>query len=282
MIFMTGNIDGNPVAHFGRQVQKERIRRGWTLRDLAERSGIAAPHLSRIENGRRPPTENVAMAVDVAFPERNGWFLEFYDESRSWAAAGFRDWREYEDRATKLCIWSPSIVHGLSQTKPYAGALIAAMPKLPPDAASTRLASRMERQQRVLTRADPPEAWFVVDELSLYREVGSAEVMADQMRKLSEVAAMPNVTMQVLPAVAHCAHASAFIIADNAAAYAEHVAGGYVFTDDLTLADLTVRFDTLRSECYRASDTAALLERLEETWRTGGSRVIRTATAGTA
>jgi transcriptional regulator with XRE-family HTH domain len=275
---MAGTNGGNPVTHFGKQVQKERLRRGWSLRELAQRSGIAAPHLSRIENGRRPPTENVAMAMDATFPERNGWFLEFYDESRSWAAAGFRDWREHEDRAARLCVWQPGIIDGLLQTEDYARALIAAVPRVPAETASMRLEQRMDRQRRVLARDDPPEAWFVIDELSLFREVGGAQVMAGQMRRLREVAAMQTVTVQVLPAVAHCANASNLIIAGDAA-YCEHMGGGYVFTDDDTIAGLAVRFDALRSECYRASDTAALLERLERTWTTGGSRVIRTATA---
>ena len=55
---------------------------------------------------------------------------------------------------------------------------------------------RMERQRRVLYRADPPEAWFIVDEHSLFRHVGSPRVMAAQMRHLAEVAGMPNVTVQ--------------------------------------------------------------------------------------
>jgi hypothetical protein len=84
-----------------------------------------------------------------------------------------------------------------------------------------------------------PEAWFVIDELSLFREVGSAEVMAGQMRRIREVAAMRTVTMQVLPAVAHCANASNLIIADGAG-YTEHVVSGYVFTDDETVAALAV------------------------------------------
>jgi hypothetical protein len=45
---------------------------------------------------------------------------------------------------------------------------------------------------------------------------------------------MPLVTLQVLPGVAHNANASGFIVADDAAAYAEHVVGGYVFTDEQT------------------------------------------------
>jgi transcriptional regulator with XRE-family HTH domain len=283
MTFMAGTNGGNPVTHFGKQVQKERLRRGWSLRELAKHSGIAAPHLSRIENGRRPPTENVAIAMDATFPERNGWFLEFYDESKSWAAAGFRDWREHEDRAVRLCVWQPGIIDGLLQTEDYARALLETLPGVTAEVLERRLQSRMERQHRVLLRDDdPPRAWFVTDELSLLREVGSAAIMAGQVRRLAEVAAMPTVTLQVLPAVAHCANASNLIIAGDAAAYCEHMGGGYVFTDDESIAELAVRFDTLRSESYRASDTVALLERLEKTWTTGGSRVIRTPTAGLA
>jgi hypothetical protein len=58
--------------------------------------------------------------MDAAFPERQGWFLEYYDESRSWAAPGFRDWAEYENKAVRLHAWSPGQVHGLLQTEGYA------------------------------------------------------------------------------------------------------------------------------------------------------------------
>jgi hypothetical protein len=75
--------------------------------------------------------------------------------------------------------------------------------------------------------------------------------MAAQMRQLSAIAVMPTVTMQVLPAVAHPANASGFVIADDEAAYAEHVAGGYVFTDEQTVSAIMVRFDSLRAESYR-------------------------------
>lgn len=280
---MTVNNDGNPATHFGRQMKKERLARGWSLREFSARTGVNIGHASRIENGKRPPTEKVATACDAVFPERRGWFLEYYLELRGWSEvpAAFKDWAELEDKAASLSVWMPGIAHGLLQTEDYARALIAAVPRVTAETASARLAQRMELQRRVLLRDDPPSAWFIIDELCLYREVGSAGVMAAQMLRLREVAAMQTVTMQVLPAVAHCANASEFIIADGAA-YAEHVAGGYVFTDDETVTALAVRFDTLRGECYRVSDTAALLERLEGTWATGGSRVIRTAPAGPA
>jgi hypothetical protein len=74
---------------------------------------------------------------------------------------------------------------------------------------------------------------LVVDELSLYRCVGSPEIMAEQCTHLASGARRPNVTMQVLSAVAHPAGASGFIVTDNAA-YAEHVAGGFTYTDEET------------------------------------------------
>jgi len=168
------------------------------------------------------------------------------------------------------------------QTEDYAKALIAVEPRVTPESAVIRLEQRMERQRRLFGRDEPPSAWFIIDELCLYREVGSAAIMAAQVRRLREVAALPTITLQVLPGVEHCANASAFILADNSAAYVEHLVSGYVFTDGDTVTDLAEKFDSLRSECYRASDTAALLEKVEGTWKTGGSRVIRAATAVTA
>jgi hypothetical protein len=277
---MAGNGDGNPVTHFGRQVRKERLARGWSLQELAQRTGIVAPHLSRIENGRRPPTENVAIAMDAAFPERNGWFLEFYDESRSWAPAGFRDWPEHEDTTPVLRAWSPSVLHGLLQTEGYARGLLQTSPGAGLEVIDGRLRSRMDRQRRVLLRDDPPQAWFIIDEHSLYRCVGSPEIMADQMRHLAEVAAMPSVTVQVLPAVGHPAGASGFIVTDRAA-YAEHVAGGFVYTDEETVSSLVRLFDTLRGESCRVSDSLRTIERLGETW-TGESPPTPTLTAETA
>lgn len=280
---MAGNND-NPAAHFGRQMQKARKERGWTLRDLARETGINLGHLSRIETGRRPPTERIALACDAVFPERNGWFLEYYEDLRGWSEvpAAFRDWSEEEGKAATLRVWQPGILDGLLQTEDYARALIQRVPGTTPQLAAGRLAARMERQRRVLLREDPPRALFIVDELSLYRRVGSAEIMAGQLAHLTEVAALPHVTLQVMPAVDHCANASGIVIADERAAYAEHMAVGYVFTDGPTVSALSLRLDTLRGECYRVSETTALLERMYELWSTGASPLTATVTGDSA
>jgi len=280
-INMAGNSGGNPVSHFGRQVRKERLARGWSLEELARRTGVAAGHWSRIENGRRPPTELTAARCDEVFPERRGYFSEYYDESRSWMPPGFRDWSEIENKASTLRDWTPSIITGLLQTEAYARALLETSLGVTAEAVATRLANRMARHQGVLLRDDPPRASFVVDEFALLRLVGSPEIMAGQMRHLAIIAAMPNATVQILPAIAHPANASGFAVTDDAA-LCEHVRGAYVFTDDQTVSSLLMTFDRLRGECYRVSESVAMINRTESIWATGASPLTATPTAATA
>lgn len=244
--------------------------------------GIDAGHLSRVENGKRPPTEAIALACDDVFPERRGWFMDWYTESREWSEipVSFRSWQEYEDKAGRLYVWSPGIVHGLLQTEDYARALLATMPKASDEVITTRLAARMDRQGRTIGRSDPPGSWFIVDELSLYRLVGETGVMAAQLRRLLDVAAKPGVTVQVLPAVAHPATAGELIITDDAA-YVENLVGGAVLTGE-TVSSLMTVFDSLRGECYRVSESLALIERLAEAWESGASPLTAARTAEAA
>lgn len=282
IVGMAGNNNGSPATYFGRQLRKERVVRGWSVHEFANRSGISAGHTSRIENGLRPPTAAIAIACDTVFPERKGWFGEYYEESKSWVPAGFRSWAEYEDKATRLSVWYPGIVDGLLQAEGYARAVLSVSPGVNAEIVTARLTNRMERQKRVLMRDDdPPAAWFLVDELALYRLVGSAEVMASQLRHLAEVAAMPRITLTVMPAVIHPGTESGFMIADQAA-YAENVGGGYVFTDEQTVSRITTRFDSMRAESYRASESLAVIERLGELWASGVHPLTQGPTAGNA
>jgi Domain of unknown function (DUF397) len=42
---------------------------------------------------------------------------------------------------------------------------------------------------------------------------------------------------------------------------AEHMAGGFTYTDDETVSAPAMRFDSLRGECHRVSESAVLIER---------------------
>ena len=178
---MTAKSINLAATHFGRQMRKERLAHGWTLRDLSARTGIEFTTLSRIENGKRLPNEKTAKACDAVFPERRGWFLEYYEESKQWTPPGFRNWTEYEDTATTIRAWSPGVFHGLLQTEDYARALLETSLGVTDEMVAVRLGARMARQRRVLARDRPPLSFFVIDELSLLREVGPPDVMAAQM-----------------------------------------------------------------------------------------------------
>ncbi len=69
---MTTNSD--PAAYFGRQVRKARTARGWSLHDFGQMIAYHPAAISRVENGKRPPTASFADQCDRVFPERDGWF----------------------------------------------------------------------------------------------------------------------------------------------------------------------------------------------------------------
>jgi hypothetical protein len=234
--------------------------------------------ISRIENGKRPPTESFAGQCDRVFPGRNGWFTEFFEESRGWLAlpAWLRDWASHEQGTRVLRDWCPSIVTGLLQTEDYAQAVIETGPCITEDEISARVAARMGRQQRALMRDDPPAAWFLLDYFALLRRVGTPEVMAGQMRHLTAVARLPHVTIQVVPGAAHAGMLGGFTVTDKAA-YAESVARGQVFEDDETVNALSLRFDTLRGSACRVADSTSLTEQAADLW-TGASRAIARTT----
>ena len=284
IICMDGPTGTNGVAgHFSRELRRTRTARGWSIAEVARRTGLNPAHLSRIELGRRPPTDKIATALDKVFPEKQGWFLSWHSESRTWPEipATFRSWPDYEDRAATLRIWTPGIVDGLAQTEDYARALMATEPGIDTATRDNRVRVRMERQRRFWERRPAVMTTIIVDVLSLYRQVGSAEVMTVQLRRLLDIAAMPAVTLQVMRAVEHPVNNSGIMIADSAA-WCEHAAAGYVFTDVETVRRLALRFDTLRAESYRASESTALIRRLTDTWATGVSPLTATLAEGSA
>jgi hypothetical protein len=270
-------------AHFGNQVRKERLARGWSLRQFAAESGIDLSTASMIENGKLAPNRRIAEACDRVFPNREGWFAEYFQDSQSWIMPGLRSWAEHENGATRLDIWCPSALHGLLQIPDYARVMLSLLPGVTNEQVNARLDRRMARREHMIERKnDPPVVTCIVDHDSLYRLVGSPEIMAAQMRKLLEIGSLGHVTVQILPAVAHPATASELIIADNRAAYVEHLAAGAVYIERERVSALEQVFATIRAESYRASESAAVIREAEQLWTseaTGESQVTAVPTA---
>jgi Domain of unknown function (DUF5753) len=119
--------------------------------------------------------------------------------------------------------------------------------------------------------------WFLVDEAALRRCVGSPEIISAQLAHLSGVARLPNVTIQVVPNTEHAGLLGGFAIAERAA-YVETAVADQVFEDSEIIAGLLTRFDTLRNEALRKSESLRLVERICEEWKAPGARAATQAT----
>ena len=94
---------------------------------------------------------------------------------------------------------------------------------------------------------------------------------------LAGLARLPNVTIQVVPSTAHAGLLGGFALTERVA-YVETAVAGQVFEDREIIDDLLIRFDTLRNEALRKSETLNLIERMCEEWKASGARAATQAT----
>ena len=164
---------------------------------------------------------------------------------------------QYEANAAVIRQVHPLIVPGLLQVEEYSRAVLEAYPRSPNDVDKI-VDSRKERQE-LLERPEPPEAFFVLDEGVLRREVGGARVMARQIDHLVRMAQRPRVTIQVIPfaAGAHSALAGPFVHLEFPAEndpdviFVENALGDTLFRDD---EEITARY---REQFWALEDVAA-------------------------
>jgi Domain of unknown function (DUF5753)/Helix-turn-helix domain len=124
-----------------------------------------------------------------------GWWSKYGDVLADW----FEAYLGLEGAASVIRTFELQFVHGLFQTEAYARAVTLLGHKgSPAEEIDRRVSLRLKRQD-LLTGPEPPKVWSVVDEAALRRPVGGRAVMRAQLNRLTEVAALPQVTIQVVP-----------------------------------------------------------------------------------
>lgn len=104
-----------------------------------------------------------------------------------------------EQSAQVIRSYDAQLVPALLQSADYARAEIELTHRgAAPRDISRRVELRLRRQQ-VLHRSRPVQFWAVIDEAALRRAVGGPDVMRAQLTLLSELAALPHITVQILP-----------------------------------------------------------------------------------
>jgi transcriptional regulator with XRE-family HTH domain len=264
----------SPMHFFGSEVRRAREAAGMSQTGLGDLVPCDKATVSRIEAGLTQPDEAFARACDAAFPQMGGWFGRFYSDSRNWTEAfppSFRPFATCEAEAVALRWFEHSLVPGLLQIEDYARAVLEKHPNTSSLQVDERLSARLARQA-VLDREDPPLFWVLLDETVLHREVGGPKTMHDQLLHVADMAKRPNVTIQVLSRVgAHPGLLGAFGIAEmsdrHSIVYLETAADGETMEDPGTVAEVGVKFDALRTEAFKGTESLALIESMAEEWK---------------
>ncbi|MGH3763359.1 helix-turn-helix domain-containing protein [Actinophytocola sp.] len=248
-----------------------------TIDEVGEKLECSASKISRIETGHVGVTpRDVRDMLEVYGIEddkrealvqlsrearKKGWW-HAYNEVFTGAFVGL------ESDAASLHTHQALLVPGLLQTEGYTRAVIRA---IRPDAAEAdverRVAARVTRQ-KLLTDPNPPEYWAVIDEAVLHRTVGGPGIMHNQLRHLLDLAALPHVTLQVVPfeAGAHAGMECPFLIlgfpelADPDVVYVEYTTSGVYLEQPSDVHRYTLMFDHLRAAALKPDDTLVMVE----------------------
>ena len=267
----------SPLHFFGAEVRRAREAAGMTLADLGALVPCDASTVSKIEAGLLRPTERFVAACIETFPPLE-WLGRFYEESQMWGDGAiprwFEDWLNAEREATTLRIWQPLLVPGLLQTADYARALfLGGLLNPSEDAIDQLVAARLARQS-IFDRPDPPNLWIVLDEIVLYRLIGTPKTMYDQLLQVADMSMRSYMCVQVVPASsgAHAGLAGSFYIAkvrgNPDLLYMDAVEGVTIERSAL-VRKATIEFDLVRSDALaRNASRDLILKVAEERWNT--------------
>jgi len=194
----------NPAGFLGAELRRARVAAGYSSQEaLAARLGYDRSVIAKAETGERPPSPEVADAIEAElFPAGPsglvGRLAALARRAGGPVPSWFESWLEAERDAHMLRLWSPVLVPGLLQTAGYARALFLAT-GLDEDAAQEHVSVRLDRQA-ILERPHPPHVVTVLDQSVLHRLIGSRQVMADQLMHIAELSERPDLSVQVISA----------------------------------------------------------------------------------
>ncbi len=186
---------------------------GRTQSATAEEMSWSVSKLIRIESGSVTISVNDLRALlryyDVTDEERieNLVALARLARRHSWLSA-YKDvateeylaYLAYEEMAVRSHNFQPVLVPGLLQTEEYAAEIMRTIrgPKIP-SRLEKLVELRLSRQDKVFSRLDNLDLYFLLDESVVRRPVGGADIMRRQLRWLLEVGERDNLTIRIIP-----------------------------------------------------------------------------------
>ncbi|MGH3389955.1 MAG: DUF5753 domain-containing protein, partial [Actinomadura sp.] len=218
-----------------------------------------------VETGKRAPKPDFIKRCDAVLRTGGALTRLWKRITESTYPVWFRTFAELEHGAAVILEYEAQVVPGLLQNEEYARALLrAGRPRDTDEQIEQHVAARLRRQE-ILTREKPPLLWAVLDEAVLRRPVGGPKVMRDQLIRLLEASAAPDVVLQVL-AFAAGEHAgtngSRTILTlpdEGDLVYVEGSGSGQIIANPEDVAESALRFDLLRATALSPVESAAMI-----------------------
>lgn len=277
-------MEPSPVVRrrrLARELRSLRDRAQLTTQQVADAVGRAQSLVSRWEAGKRTPAHGDVVALAELYglareqrdtlvslardARKKGWWETYVDLLPEW----HEHYLGLEAEASEISTFEPDVIPGLLQTPEYARALTSAtLLRASSEEVDRRADLRIQRQER-LTDDEPLTLWAVVGEAALYKRVGGTGVLAEQLKHLIDMAAAPNITLQVMPLEAGAQPATGgqvtilrYADAEDAdVVYLESQHGGFYVEDLKAVANYALIMEHLRAH---AADPATSLELIQQ------------------
>jgi transcriptional regulator with XRE-family HTH domain len=268
-----GRSEDDERSMFADEMIAMRKQRGWTQEETAAKMLVSTSTIANIESGYRAPTQSQAIQADEVFGTP-GTFQRHERRMRGIPfSVGFRPFQPHEAAARLIKTFQHSLMPGLFQTRAYAQAILEVNPETTDKMAKERVEGRMERQA-ILFREDPspPRVHAILDEQVLHRNVGGPAVMAEQMAHLVELAEMPRISIQVIPADRpHAGLLGAFVVAETdqtpAIVYLDSALDGQVVESAAKAEAMDVVFRALLMEALTGSASLNKMKEAAQRWK---------------
>ncbi|MFD7299493.1 helix-turn-helix domain-containing protein [Streptomyces pharetrae] len=276
---MASNV--NPTVRrrrLGQELRRLRELKGMTAEEVAERLLVSQSKISRLENGRRSISQrdvrDLCGVYEVEDHRIVDSLMQMAKDSRQqgwWHSFGDIPYSVYiglETDAASLRVYDPQVVPGLLQTRSYAEALIqGALPEATPADIEKRVQVRLRRQERIAAEENPLRLWAVLDEAAVRREVGSKQVMIEQLEYLLEMSQLPHVTVQLIPFQmgAHPGVSGQYAIlefpdaADSSVVYIEGVTSDLYLEKAQDVQKYAVMYEHLRAQALNVDQTRGFI-----------------------
>jgi transcriptional regulator with XRE-family HTH domain len=277
-------------VHLGVLLRNHRDQTGLETKEVAKALGWYDAKVSRVETGMRtvvPAELDRLLELYEVEPEEAESLRQLGAQARKRGPIGPLPQRAHtfvaiESIADELAYYSEEVIPHPAQTEDYARAqILGSSPDRSPAEVELLVAIRAQRGQRLHGSRNPTPATegvtidsrvaqgrLVLSEAALRRPVGGVDAFRVQLRYLLDLAELPNVSVQILPAEAgaHAALGLSFQMARLLTAQADFVyldglADGTYLSESTDTRPYVQAFDKVGSQALSRRKSAKMIER---------------------